>query len=141
VVYQAPPSGPTAGQVLAAQKAAARAKAAKQAKAQRLKKQRLMRQRLAALRRAEGAPQRSAAHARAPARPLSAISGSPVVLPILVLTTIGALLFVGLGFLPATAIPESRMASLLEEHRGHLTLVGGILFSVAISFALTVLTT
>jgi hypothetical protein len=154
VVYQAPPSGPTAGQVLAAQKAAARAKAAKQAKAQRLKRQRLKRQRLAALRRAEGL-QRSAAHSRAPARPLSAIAASwsargggkptdamsPVVLPILVLTTIGALLFVGLGFLPATAIPEPRMASLLEEHHGHLTLVGGILFCIAISFALTVLAT
>lgn len=153
VVYQAPPSGPTAGQVLAAQKAAARAKAAKQAKAHRLKKQRLKRQRVAALRRAEGALQRSAAHSRAPARPLSAISASrsargggnptdamsPVVLPILFLTT--ALLFVGLGFLPATAIPEPRMASLLEEHHGHLTLVGGILFCVAISVALTVLAT
>ena len=45
-LYRAPPSGPTAAQILAARRAAAQAKAARQAKAQRLKK--LKRERRAA---------------------------------------------------------------------------------------------
>jgi hypothetical protein len=158
-VYQAPPSGPTAAQILAAQRAAARAQAAKRAKAQRLKKQRLMEQRIkrqkraariAAEGRAERARQRAAASlltrqtlatsVAAPARGSSS-GESPPVLPILALTTLGALLILGLGLVPSTAVPRSRMSAVLEEHHGHFTLLGGVaLLAVAIFFTLTLLT-
>jgi hypothetical protein len=158
-VYQAPPSGPTAAQILAAQGAAARAKAAERAKAQRLKKQRLREQRIkrqkraarvAAEKRAERARLRAAASlltrqtlatsAAAPARGSSS-GESPPVLPILALTTLGALLILGLGLVPSTAVPRSRMSAVLEEHHGHFTLLGGVaLLAVAIFFTLTLLT-
>lgn len=155
-VYQAPPSGPTAAQILAAERAAARAKAAKRAKAQRLKKQRLREQRikrekraagLAAERRAESARQRAAASllsrqtlptsATTPARGSSANDSRPVT--ILALTTLGALLIVGLGLVPSTAVPWSRPA-VLEELHGYFTLLGGmVLLGVATFVTVTLL--
>jgi hypothetical protein len=149
-VYQAPPSGPTAAQILAAQRAAARAKAAKRAKAQRLKKQRLREQRIEREKRAAGlsADKRAAsARQRAAARLLTRQTlatsvaaparGSSSVVPILALTTLGALLILGLGLAPPTG---SRMSAVLEEHHVHLTLIGAFLLSVAVSLALTLLT-
>lgn len=155
VTYQAPPSGPTAAQILAAQRAAARAKAAKRAKA-RLKKQRLLQLRiqrqqreakLAAERRTDIARLRAAASlltrrtlassAEAPAR--GSDKDLPVV-PILALTTLGALFILGLGLVPSTAVPRSRMSAVLEEHHGHFTLVGGmVLLGAAIFLTLTLL--
>lgn len=148
VVYQAPPSGPTAAQILAAQRAAARAKAAK--RAQRLKKQRLMEQRIKRQKRADRARLRAAASlltrqalatsVAAPARGSSS-GGSPSIVPILALTTLGALLILGLGLVPSTAVPRSRLSAVLEEHHGHFTLLGGVaLLTVAIVFTLTLLT-
>jgi len=61
--------------------------------------------------------------------------------PVLVFTAIGALLIFGLGFVPSTAVPRSRMSAVLEEHHGHFTLLGGVvLLSVAVFCALTFLT-
>jgi hypothetical protein len=76
----------------------------------------------------------------APARGSSS-GDSPPVLPILALTTLGALLILGLGLVPSTAVPRSRMSAVLEEHHGHFTLLGGVaLLTVAIVFTLTLLT-
>jgi hypothetical protein len=153
VVYQAPPSGPTAAQIIAAQRAAARAKA-QRLKNQRLREQRIRRQkraaRLAAEKRAERARLRAAASlltrqtlatsVAAPAR-RSSSGGSPSVVPILALTTLGSLLILGLGLVPSTAVPRSRLSAVLEEHHGHFTLLGGVaLLTVAIVFTLTLLT-
>jgi len=61
--------------------------------------------------------------------------------PVLALTALGALLILGLGLVPSTAVPRSRMSAILEEHHGHFTLLGGVaLLGVAVYFALTVLT-
>jgi hypothetical protein len=160
-VYQAPapgpPSGPTAAQVLAAKQAAARAKAAERAKAQRLKEQRLKNRaaRLAAAkRRAAKTRQRADAARLAAARQVASSSehqpdrsgGSSLdkdapIVPVLAFTALGALLILGLGLVPSTAVPRSRMSAVLEEHHGHFTLLGGmVLLSVAVFSALTLLT-
>jgi hypothetical protein len=157
--YQAPalPSGPTAAQVLAAKQAAARAKAAERAKAQRLEEQRLKNRaaRLAAAkRRAAKTRQRAAAARLAAARQVASSSehqpdrsgGSSLdkdapIVPVLAFTALGALLILGLGLVPSTAVPRSRMSAVLEEHHGHFTLLGGmVLLSVAVFSALTLLT-
>jgi hypothetical protein len=115
---------------------------------QRIKRQKRA-ARLAAERRGETARLRAAGSlltrqtyatsVAAPARGSSS-SGPPVV-PILVLTTLGALLILGLGLVPSTAVPRSRMSAVLEEHDGHFTLLGGVaLLVVAIVFTLTLLT-
>jgi hypothetical protein len=167
-VYQAPPSGPTAAQILAAQRAAARAKAVKRAKAQRLRKQRLrelrLKRQLRLERLAAPSPGPSVKERRttlgltqvrsfrATPRPNAERSGAvstsgserPVAV-IVSVTLLGALLIIGLGLLPATAAPSSRISALLEEHHGHFELLGGILvtvaITVAISFALTTVLT
>jgi len=155
----APPSGPTAAQVLAAKQAAARAKAAKRAKAQRLRGQRLKQQRRAAQlaatkQRAAKARKRAAAARLAAARQVAASvehqpdrgGGSSLdqdapIVPVLAFTALGALLILGLGLVPSTAVPRSRMSAVLEEHHGHFTLLGGmVLLSVAVFSALTLLT-
>lgn len=156
-VYHAPPSGPTPAQILAAKQASARAKAAKRAKALRLEK-RLQRQhraeRLAgAKQRAANARQRTAAQELATARRIAAseeprpsqggssLGKDVAIVPVLALTALGALLILGLGLVPSTAVPRSRMSAILEEHHGHFTLLGGVaLLGVAVYFALTVLT-
>ena len=153
-VDQAPRSGPTPAQVLAAKRAAARANAAKRAKAQRLKKQRMKRRAelIAAASRAATTLQRATAGLLAPVRQISASgpvrdergsAGKSVrpVLPVLVLTTLGGLVVLGFGLVPAGAVPRSRISAVLEEHHGHLTLAGGALISFAISFAVTRLLT
>jgi hypothetical protein len=112
---------------------------------ERIKRQRRA-ARLAAERRAERARERAAASlltrqtlstsAAAPARGSSS-GDSPPVLPILALTTLGALLILGLGLVPSTG---SRMSAVLEEHHGHLTLAGALLLSGAVALAMTLLT-
>jgi hypothetical protein len=160
-VYQAPapPSGPTAAQVLAAKQAAARAKAAKRAHAERLKQQRLKKQRTAARlaaakQRAARTRERAAAARIAAARQVagssehqrdrggsSSLDKDAPIVPVLAFTALGALLLLGLGLVPATAVPRSRMSAVLEEHHGHFTLLGGmVLLSVAVFSALTLLT-
>ena len=63
-----------------------------------------------------------------------------VVLMVMALSGLGALLILGLGFVPSTPVPRSRLSAVLEEHHGHFTLLGGIvLLSGAISLALTLL--
>jgi hypothetical protein len=70
----------------------------------------------------------------------SSSGGSPPLVPILALTTLGALLILGLGLVPSTAVPRSRMSPVLKELHGHFTLVGGmVLLSVAVFSALTLL--
>jgi hypothetical protein len=160
-VYQAPapPSGPTAAQVLAAKQAAARAKAAKRAQALHLKAQRLKKERAAARlgaakQRAARTRERAAAARLAAARQVASSSehqpgrggGSSLdkdapIVPVLAFTALGALLILGLGLVPSTAVPRSRMSAVLEEHHGHFTLLGGmVLLSVAVFSALTLLT-
>jgi hypothetical protein len=112
---------------------------------ERIKKQKRAAQ-LASERRAERARQRAAASlltrqtlatsAAAPAR-RSSSGDSPPVLPILALTTLGALLILGLGLVPSTG---SRMSAVLEEHHSHLTLAGALLLSGAVALAMTLLT-
>lgn len=63
------------------------------------------------------------------------------VVPVLAFTALGALLILGLGLVPSTAVPRSRMSAVLEEHHGHFTLLGGVgLIGVAVFFALSLLT-
>jgi hypothetical protein len=63
-----------------------------------------------------------------------------VVVAMMVLSGLGALLILGLGFVPSAPVPRSRLSAVLEEHHSHLTLLGGIvLLSGAISLALTLL--
>jgi hypothetical protein len=65
---------------------------------------------------------------------------APIV-PVLAFTALGALLILGLGLVPSTAVPRSRMSAVLEEHHGHFTLLGGVvLLTVAVFSALTLLT-
>jgi hypothetical protein len=155
-VYQAPapPPGPTAAEIRVAHRAEARAKAARRPKAQRLKKQWLREQRIKrqkrAARLAEAARLRAAASLRS-RQTLATSAGSSArgssdgdsgsVVPILALTALGyALLILGLGLVPSTAVPRSRMFAVLGEHHGQFTLLGGtVLLVVAIFFALTLL--
>jgi hypothetical protein len=144
---------------LAAKQAAARAKAAKRAQALHLKERRLNKQRAAARleaakQRAARARQRAAAARLAAARQVASSSehqpdrsgGSSLdkdapIVPVLAFTALGALLILGLGLVPSTAVPRSRMSAVLEEHHGHFTLLGGmVLLSVAVFSALTLLT-
>jgi hypothetical protein len=75
----------------------------------------------------------------APTRGSSSGDSSSVV-PILALTTLGALLVLGLGLIPAIAVPRSRLSAVLEEHHGHFTLLGGVvLYGVAVAFMLILL--
>jgi hypothetical protein len=121
-----------------------------------LKKQRLIKQKrraarlAAAKRRAPGARQRAAerlAAARQVAAAWQSRSGgggfedadAPNV-RVLALVALGAVLILGLGLVPSPDVPRSRISTLLEVHRGHFTLVGGmVLLSVAVFSALTLL--
>jgi hypothetical protein len=122
-------------------------------RARQLKKQRLLKRERRAARlataeqRAEKARKRAAAQRLILARQVAAASQSrPAdrghsIVPVLALTILGALLMLGLGFVPSTAVPRSRVSAVLEEHHGHFTLVGGmILLGVAVFFALTLVT-
>jgi multidrug efflux pump subunit AcrA (membrane-fusion protein) len=141
---------------LAAQRAAARVKAARQ-KAQRLKKQRKT-ARLASARAAKAkakARQRAKARRLELARRLSAPSEHGTTRdggasagdsmskaePVVVVATLGALLVLGLGLVPSSVVPRSRMTAVIEEHHGDFTLVGvAVLLSVGIALAVTLLT-
>jgi hypothetical protein len=134
-------------------------KTAQRANAERLKKQRLIKQKrraarlAAAKRRAAEAWQRAALERPAAARQVAAAwqagsgggggfvaTDSPNV-RVLALTALGAFLILGLGLVPSTGVPRSRISAALEEHRGHFTLVGGmVLLSVAVFSTLTLLT-
>jgi hypothetical protein len=123
-----------------------------------LKEQRLIKQkrraarRAAAKRRAAGARQRSADERLAAARQVAAAwqsrSGGGGFedrdasnVPVLALTALGAVLILSLSLVPSPDVPRSRISALLLEHRGHFTLVGGmVLLSVAVFSALTLLT-
>ena len=123
-----------------------------------MKKQRLIKQKrkaarlAAAKRRAAEAWQRAALERPAAARQVAAAwqagsggggfvaTDSPNV-RVLALTALGAFLILGLGLVPSTGVPRSRISAALEEHRGHFTLVGGmVLLSVAVFSTLTLLT-
>ena len=143
-LYRAPPSGPTAAQILAAQRDAARAKAARQAKAQRLKRLKRERRaaRLAAATRVtkarEGAHQISATSASQTHPGVGTSDHNSVSLVVLIaaVTMLWAVLVTGLGL-----VSRSRMSAVLEEHHVHFAFVGGmVLFSVAVFSALTILT-
>jgi hypothetical protein len=142
---------------LAAQRAAARVKAARQ-KAQRLKKQRKA-ARLASARRVAKAKAKARQRAKARrlelARRLSAPSEHETTRdggasagdsmskaePVVVVATLGALLVLGLGLVPSSVVPRSRMSAVIEEHHGDFTLVGvAVLLSVGIALAVTLLT-
>jgi hypothetical protein len=155
-VYQAPPSGPTATQVLAAQRAAARVKAARQ-KAQRLKRQRKA-ARIAAARRDAKFKARQQATSRRlelphrvsasstyeATRDGGAYAGDSIkeTLPFVGVATLGALLLLGLGLVPTSMVPRSRMSEVIEEYQDHFTLVGvAVLLSVGVALAVTLMTT
>ena len=71
----------------------------------------------------------------------SSLDKDAPIVPVLAFTALGALLILGLGLVPSTAVPRSRMSAVLEEHHGHFTLLGGmVLLSVAVFSALTLLT-
>jgi hypothetical protein len=58
----------------------------------------------------------------------------------MVAATIAALLILGLALVPAYVVPWYRMSIVLENHRQHFTLVGGMtLLSVGVFFALILL--
>jgi hypothetical protein len=120
---------------------------------QRLQKERRAARLAAAKRRATKARLRAAAEQLATARRIAASSeprpsqgGSSLdknvpIVPVLAFTALGALLILGLGLVPSTAVPRSRMSAVLEEHHGHFTLLGGVaLIGVAVFFALSLLT-
>ncbi len=67
---------------------------------------------------------------------------SSSVVPILALTTLIALLILGLGLglVPSTAVHRPRMSAAVEEHHDQFTLAGALLLSVAVALALTLLT-
>ena len=130
-VYQAPPSGPTAAQVLAAQRAAARAKAAQQ-KAKRLRKQqRAVRRQRAAVARAAEARERAAARRLARAHGAFAAGGKDVAtngaMPFVAALTLVALFDFGSGLYQSTSCldtgPAGRRARgpprPLHPRRGH----------------------
>src|SRR5262245_6170908 len=155
IAYRAPPAGPTTAQVLAAQRAAARVKAARQ-KAQRLKKQRKAARLASAMRAAKAkARQRAKARRLALARRVSGPSehdttrdagasaddSKSMAEPFLVVATLGALLVLGLGLVPSSFVPRSRISAVIEEYHGDFMLVGvAVLLSVGIALAVTVLT-
>jgi hypothetical protein len=61
--------------------------------------------------------------------------------PFLVVATLGALLVLGLGLVPSSLVPRSRMSAVIEEHHGDFMLVGvAVLLSVGIALAVTLLT-
>jgi hypothetical protein len=60
--------------------------------------------------------------------------------PFVVAATIAALLILGLALVPAYVVPWYRMSMVLESHRQHFTLVGGMtLLSAGVFFALILL--
>lgn len=61
-------------------------------------------------------------------------------MPFVAAGTIAALLILGLGFVPAYAIPWYRISMVLEYHRQQFTFVGGMgLLGAIVFFALTFL--
>lgn len=147
VVSRPPPaSGPTAAEILAAQRAVARAKAAR--RAARLKQQRreARRKRAEAARLAAAklaADQREAAREARTQRFLTAHRGGgageavSMAMPFAVAATVAALLLLALGFVPEYVVPRHRVSAVLDDHRGHFTLAAGMaLLGSAVFFAL-----
>ena len=62
-------------------------------------------------------------------------------MPIVLAATVAALLVLGLGLVPEYVVTRHRMSAVLEDHRGHFTLVAGMaLLGSAVFFALSFLT-
>jgi hypothetical protein len=60
--------------------------------------------------------------------------------PFVAAAIVAALFIFGLALVPAYVVPWYRVSMVLEDHRGHFTLVAGMtLLGAAIAFALTFL--
>jgi hypothetical protein len=120
-------------QRLQRERRAARVAAAKQRAAK--EQRRAAAQRLATARRIAASSEPRTSHGG------SSLNSDVPIVPVLAFTALGALLILGLGLVPSTAVPRSRMSAVLEEHHGHFTLLGGVaLIGVAVFFTLSLLT-